>query len=642
MSVLASPVTPPAIDPLISRAVGPVTRRKILRAVALYGVLFAFGLIPTLAGMGSRLQVFGQGLWLPGGGFVADGGPSILLFPATLLIFALSIFAWFGTGMTTLPVLVWLGAAGLAASIAPPTIAHHGPWINGAIVLAFIGWRVRGYTKKAATDRKTFNARSENLPALVASARDVAIEAPVRSDREHSTEQLAALRYVLDRALQDIEAWDGFDVIDEFQSASRRYQLHQLCYALSLAQTHYTPSFHGYLSQAQRNLIDKHRRPEVWRYWVYESIGGHLNFRNFDPAGKDNIMLTAFFSKMACLYMSATGDRRYEQPGSLSFRLSDRTTYEHDVHSIVASLVRNFDSSPFCLYPCEPNWVFPICNHYGISSLRLYDRLFGTQLFDEIMPRWLHGLDTEFTDLSGSVIGVRSNYTGFQFKFPSGDLGLSVITNGFRPSRAARMWAVARGDLQRALMTGDDGRPYLRVDGPGFDAGHYRKGHGRTMAVFANIAREFGDEALAEAAFNTLDKVGGRRDDGGVLRFTSVSNLGNASVVQAKLARRNYWQDAVAKGPPEHIFHAPILAEADYPAVQVARAYSNGDDLDLVLHPGGGSREQIIGFERLQAGRSYSVLGGPGGTLTADAQGRASIAIVLNGRTPLRLQPVGR
>lgn len=628
-----------ALDPLKPGGTGPITRRNISRTIGLYAIVFAVGLTLLLTGPSSSLQVFGEGLWLPGGGFIASGGWRAALFPLTLIFFAIGMFAWFGAGLAIAPILVWLGAAIAAAMIAPSAPWAYGPVVNLAIVAGFIAWRVAVRTKSNADGRKVFEIRSAALPAASAAARDSSIPAPDLPERELSTEQLAALRYALDRALQPIGSWNGFEQIDEFQSASRRYQLNGLGYALSLSQSQYTPCFHGYLSQAQRNLIDQYRRPEVWRYWIYESIGGHLNFTNFDPAGKDNIMLTAFYAQMISLYMSATGDRRYVKPGSLSFPLNARKTYEHDIHSVVQSLIDNFQASPYCLYPCEPNWVYPICNHYGMSALKIYDRLFGTSHAESTFPNWLQGVDTEFTAVNGSVIGVRSSYTGFEFRFPAGDLGLSVITNGFMPSRAWRMWSSGRGDLLRLLEPGAEGRSQIRTTGPGFDGGNYRTGHGRAMAGIAYTAREFGDEEIATAALNTLNRIGGRRDDGGVLRFTEVSNLGNSTAVQAIIGRRNFWRDAIAKGPPAHIFTAPLLAEADYPAVQVAKAYSNGDDLQLVLYPGVGDIQQTLGFERLRPGREYAVVGGPGGTLTADREGRARLRVSLTGRTPINLEP---
>src|SRR4029077_6738107 len=75
------------------------------------------GCVPTTLGMSPEMQAAGLGLWIPGGGFLAVGGWTILLFPVTIALFAVAVFAWFGAGMVLAPIIVWLGAALLAGSM---------------------------------------------------------------------------------------------------------------------------------------------------------------------------------------------------------------------------------------------------------------------------------------------------------------------------------------------------------------------------------------------------------------------------------------------------------------------------------------------------------------------------------------------
>ena len=86
--------------------------------------------------------------------------------------------------------------------------------------------------------------------------------------RELSERELQAVRYALDRALQPVGEFKGYTISDQFQPAALRYQINHLGYALGMVQCHYAPSFHGYLSQAQRNLIETYRVNRVWDYWV--------------------------------------------------------------------------------------------------------------------------------------------------------------------------------------------------------------------------------------------------------------------------------------------------------------------------------------------------------------------------------------
>jgi hypothetical protein len=90
---------------------------------------------------------------------------------------------------------------------------------------------------------------------------------------------------------------------------------------------------------------------------------------------------------------------------------------------------------------------------------------------------------------------------------------------------------------------------------------------------------------------------------------------------------------------PASALTGPILDDVSYPDVLVARAISDGDDLRLVLRPGRENSSQILQLARLQPNRRYQVAGSTTETLVADARGRAELAVVLSGRTEIRLVP---
>jgi hypothetical protein len=618
------------------RALGPITARKLKRTAIAYAGLCALGLAPTLLGLAPSWRATGLGLWFPGAGFLASGGWSALLIVPTAALFALAVFAWFGSAMLPAPIAVWLGAAALAGALAGPAIWAPAPWLVPALtVLGAVLLQRRNEAQRAA-GRAARAERSAVLPSELARVAAFAA-APVADARELTLEQLAFARYLLDRALQPIGQLSGFDRIDQFQTSALRYQLNHAGYALAELQCHYTPSFHGYLAQAQRNLIEQYLQKPIWSYWCYETAWGHGNFTNWDPAGRDNIMLTGWFGLHVNLYMSSSGDRRYAQPGSLPFRRGPRTTYAHDAHTLAASVSANFARADYCLYPCEPNWVYPICNHYGMTSLVLHDRLFGASDAKQFLPRWLDSLDTEFTDESGSVIGLRSELTGLRFPFPAGDGGFALFASCFAPERAQRQWALARHALARAIVRDDAGRPRLRFPGAGFDFGNYRRGWAGTWASLLALAREFGDDEIAEASANALEADGQRREDRGVAHYAAMSNLSNIQAVAGTLRRSGDFRRAVTEGPAESALRGPLLAEACYPDVLVARAVSRGDDLELVLHPGGAPGPQRLGFERLKPGASYRARGAGETRLVADASGRAHLDVALVGRTALKI-----
>jgi hypothetical protein len=85
------------------------------------------------------------------------------------------------------------------------------------------------------------------------------------------------------------------------------------------------------------------------------------------------------------------------------------------------------------------------------------------------------------------------------------------------------------------------------------------------------------------------------------------------------------------------VLKGPILSEASYPEVLVAKAISTGNDLQLVLYPGKEAGPQCITVERLVPRREYLVKGINERTFTSDAAGRLTIIENLEGRTSIHV-----
>lgn len=617
---------------------GPVSRGKLARTGAIYAVAVILGYLPVLLQASPALQAAGLGLWFPGAGFIAVGGWAIALVPVALAVFALSLLAWFGAGMVLAPLVAWLGAAAVAALMAGEAAWPPAAFVVPGLTVVFFGYTAWRSRQRVTADRARLAMRQTFLPQALTGAAVRAAPVPTPGSRELSTEDLAALRYAFDRALQPVGEFGGYNIIDQFQTASLRYQINTLGYTLGLLQCHYTPSFQGYLAQAQRNLTETYLSKKVWGYWVYETAWGHLNVTDFDPAARDNIMLTGWLGLQLGLEMSA-GHRDYAEPGSLPFRLNAKTTYQHDIHTITGSLVSNFKRSAFGLYPCEPNWLYPICNHYGMTSLAIYDRLFGTDHTQKLLGPWLEKLDSEFTDAKGSIIGLRSELTGLELPFPTGEIAYVSFMNALSPERARRMWAIARTELGTLMRPGEDGRMRIVIPGKGFDFGNYRPGSVGTYASIITAAREFGDEEMAAAAQLTLDETGGRTVENGVLRYETGSNLTNLAAIQARIRGRDDYRNAIVAGPAASTLTGPVLADVRYPDVLVAKAFSDGEGLELVLHPGAGEARQALRLARLRPGQAYGISGAEETHILADSQGAATLTVRLDGRTEIRVTP---
>jgi hypothetical protein len=373
---------------------------------------------------------------------------------------------------------------------------------------------------------------------------------------------------------------------------------------------------------------------KIWGYWRWERLWGKFRL-DFDPADEENIMLTGFYGLQVCLYMSNTGDRRYAQEGSLTFKYNDRISYKHDIHTVVGSLVRNYSSEAFCLYPCEPNWVYTPCNFMGMKTLAIYDRLFGSRHFATIIGPFTEKLNSEFTMADGSVYALRSNLTGFAVPFPFGDDGRSLFSNPINDHTAKMAWAMARHDLTYM----EDGKLHIRLKGKGLDMGNYKHGHAGTLQNIMGAAREFGDTEVAETAQGMLDQMCKPEYKDGVLQY-ACSNGTNAMIARGRMVRRDDWRNAILQGPPASVLTGPLLTEASYPEVLVAKAFSRGADLELVLFPGKGAGPQLVKIERLAPYGHYTVRSAQGdAALQADSDGVAQLTVQLDGRTAVTIQP---
>lgn len=625
---------------------GPVTASRHRRNALVYAGIALLAYLPFIIGVSSGWQTAGLGLLLPGAGFLAVGGAWVLLLPVTLGLFWLACVAWFWCGMVVAPLTVWLGSALLAGALADEAIWPPAVFLAPAAAGAILWWFRHARLRREAADAARYAQRQQFFEGSRLEVDERAAHEPEVGTRELSAEQLSAARYVLDRALQPIGEYAGYTIIDQFQPAALRYQINHLGFALGLYRSHYAPNFGGYLDEAQRNLVETYLVKRVWDYWVLESMWGHFNFTNFDPARNDNIMLTGWYGLHVNQYMLSSGDRRYGEPGSLTFRLNARTAYPHSAHTLAHSVVDNYRRSDFCLFPCEPNWVYPVCNMYGLGSLAAHDAVFGTDYARSVLPQWLHMLESEFTDRKGSLVGLRSYWTGIEVPFYSGEAGFAFFANVFSPALARRLWAIGRKELGFCIAPDAEGRPRLSIPPEALsfldtiDPGNYRRGALFAHAAVAMCAREFGDDELAEAALRAMDQDCGREESDGVTSYREASTLANVWAIEAKLMRTGDFRNSFVKSPPGSAFTGPQLASARYPEVLVAKATSSGRNLDLVLQPGRTAGRQTLGFARLEPGAAYAVRGRPDLGFRADATGRATLDIDLAGRTAFEILPV--
>lgn len=632
---------------------GPIAKQLMHRALAIWLLFCVIGTVPTLlnatglAEVSTAWQALGWGLWLPGGGFVAVGGWLQLLFPATMALTVLAYWLWILSGAVSLPLLVWIAAAVGAYFAAQEGVIFPHTWlIVPGVAIALIVTRLvlgRRNRRAAISLGRRLN---DALPSMLAKLDAVAVPQPDARVRELTPDELAAARYLLDLALQPVGQFEGYTRLDNFQLAALRYQLNYIGYGLMLLQCKYVPSFHGYLNQAQRHVIESLTRPQVCAYWKLESLWGNFTW-NPDPINtRDNIMLSGLSLPQLAGYAANTGDLRYQCNRSLPFKPFRwrNVEYAHDTQSFVEAILWNWSRSSFFLYPCEPRWVFPICNAYALCGMIAYDRVNGTSHAVNAREQYMQKLESEFMTPDGGVHPEISSLIGIcpfdgvrQMEFDN-LTSLAQVLNAVHRPYAKCWYAIAR---EESLELGPDG---LSLRGQPWDEcvdfGNYRRNPGMALATIALAAREHGDDTIARAAHAKADELLVRTSEPGVLAYQDVSTSANTNLAVSRWARHDDWHDLFHVGPPADALRGPILTGCAYPDVLVARAMSDGDSLDLVLYHGRQPGQYSITVERLKPGAAYRVRGASPEHVVAPADGKVALDVRLKGRTELRLEPV--
>ncbi len=196
---------------------GPVTAQRICRLLLLYIALLSIGLYLSSNSAQTYWQIFGLGLMLPGGGFLAhadftsgSGLLYIAIAASGLLAFGIAVFIWFATGNVLAPPLVWLLFALAAAGMKHGHVHHAAVWsiltiIGAAAVLAVMASvliKILGKRKRRETNTWLRTCGDNVASTFVKSVSD---------KPEFSLDDLKRMRFLLDRALQPIEQFNGFE-----------------------------------------------------------------------------------------------------------------------------------------------------------------------------------------------------------------------------------------------------------------------------------------------------------------------------------------------------------------------------------------------------------------------------------------------
>jgi hypothetical protein len=613
---------------------GPVTRRKLGRTVALYCALYVFAFAIQQYADSQRLQAMATGFMLPGAGFLYWASPTVSTWLAMLALAALSVagFAvamvlWFATGNIVAPVAVWLGSA-VAAAFVPVFSANALPWtivvevlrfgVPIMILMAFVSKAERAEKQARQIARKTTIAPVACSPS-----------APVAD--ELSLQDLQKMRALLDRALQPVDEFNGFDWIDQFQTASLRYQINFVSYALSVASRVHLPAAHGYMHEAQRRLALKLLDHRVWGYWQLENLWGNLR-TSAEPVTRDNIMLSGFLSAQVGLARGLVGLNEFDAPDSMIFKKGEKHDFRYSLSQINNTIARHYANAEFGLLACEPNWVFPLCNAITATGLRAHDTQTGSSDWQSIAERFEESLHTEFTSANGLLVPFRSSRTGVAAPMIGGGAMQTLpclFLNTVLPEIAAAQWQIARENLKEIA-----GRsPMWPVD-----IGNYRMNRSASYGACAAAAVEMGDRETADRILGYLDEDCPLVVNDGVAHRPLASLWAHALEFLAVAGSHNALQSATTEVKES----APVIAQIEYPDVLLASAKNTASGgLTAVMYPGMKAGKKTMVISGLVPGRVYRQRAGGRCDVVADHNGRAQFCVVVDGRTEFSLIPKG-
>lgn len=616
---------------------GPITQRRIIRLGLVYLGMFSLGLILLSSGS-ARWQIFGLGIILPGGGFLAyaDLGTAhaavhFAWFALTFVSFVAALLVWFATGNVLAPPFVWLSAAVLAVAMNHNEIQQSAIWSVPAGTIAMILPTVAiVFLRRRYAARR----RQEANKYLAEIGRQTAFEfRPVQNvtiGAELSECDLKLMRLLLDRALQPVENFDGFEWIDQFQTAAVRYQLNFVGYALSMAQASRLPALGSYLEEAQRRLIDKQTDHKIWRYWAPENLWGNFTV-DANPLARQNIMFSGFCAAQIAMYHAATGRRDYDQVGSFTLRHPSGRSYESDLPALITVLRREQRRSVFHLVACEPNWIYPLCNSIVAAAMTAYDHMNDDRPRGQAQLR--QALESEFIDLAGRFVPCRSSHLGLALPMIGGaqpQAMTSFFLNATLPDIALRQWLLQR----RKLIDAEKSKPQLkRTHFWPIDTGNYGFSRASAYAGTALAAIEIGDADVGKLCLDALDKECPAKVAEGVWYRPYASVWAHAVELFARSARTNGFRDLITN--PRATTMLPTLNAVPYPQVLVARAVHADGMLAATLYPGEGKGRFRLGLSGLRPGGHYVCDGTEESRILANGRGEAEVTVEIDARTEI-------
>ncbi|TAE32374.1 MAG: hypothetical protein EAY65_07065 [Alphaproteobacteria bacterium] len=582
-------------------------------------------------------RILGLGVMFPAGGFLMHGIESFttymmhgFAFFGGLMLFGLSCVLWFATGNVLAPPMMWLVLAVLASIMG----SQHPQHSDAALFVAVVSITtiITAYGWNKITQSRQNKKRIQLNAWLSTDASTLALSFSQEQQQPELTyEEVQRLRFVLDRALQPIDHFHGFEWLDQFQTAAVRYQINFLGYALAMNQQVYMPACGAYMHEAGRNLIHKLRDVRIWRYWTLEHVWGNLRY-NPDPIAHENIMFTGFAALQMAMFHASTGARDFLHEDSFILRYDERRIWKHHLPTLIASMQEKMHASPYAFIACEPNWIYPLCNMIGLSAIRHAQ----PEWWQKHQARFIESLEHDFMDGQGRIIACRARRIGLAFPMMGGVMPQALpclFLNALAPDVARRQWLLVRKNIMQDGML--NRKAFWRID-----TGNYRFSRAAAYSCVALAAREMGDDFIYTACMHALEEECPSVEQGGV-RHRNYASVWAHGVEMFARATHHQSFATMMQQSSDMPSHHPMVDHISYAEASVASAHSTPDRLDMVLYPHHHARTTSMTIARLIPHAAYRVEhGGEVQHLCADRDGKIALPVILDGRTAINVYAV--
>ena len=244
-------------------------------------------------------------------------------------------------------------------------------------------------------------------------------------------------------------------------------------------------------------MIKKMKSPKVWGDWISYGMGD-------DPISEGNVMYKGHLNLMYGLYQLMTGNEKFSREFTwLTSRIIDEMRRHH-----IEGKHEGAD--------CEPGRYFAQCNSISLLSLKIYDKLYGTN-YSEVEASWtINFIKQKMTDKKNGFY-LKMYNTKHQFCNPQ----LSGYTNAwtmtflrvYEPKYNEDLYSVWKENFTQELGP----FAYVKED---LEAGASPLAHLTGLLA----AKEFEDISLFRKLRNSIDRKLYQKDDLNHYLYSNINN----------------------------------------------------------------------------------------------------------------------